>query len=203
MKKIFFLIVALGLVVFMAAPVMAQGAYTLNPEIGQGGARLKYGVKAHPVSITLIEYDKTMVGGDTTVALLKANKRFSFVAPFTCLLDSMWIVYSGIVTADTFATADTNAGLIIRVFTGGGSATAPATAAYVCSTSTRGATTAIQLAGKLRANTARYGAKNATIANRTLTAGEVYSVVIDTMGAGPSIIPRRLIAGWNLIPPDK
>lgn len=202
MKKLFSFLAVVLILALVVSPVFAQ-SYTKNPSIRRGGGNLAYGVKAHPVSITLIEYDKTVVGGDTTVALLKANKKFSFVAPFTCLLDSMWIVYSGTTTADTFATADTNAGLIIRIYTGGGSHTAPATAAFVCSTSTRGATTAIQLTGKLRANTARFGQANSTSSNRYLTAGEVYSVVVDTMGAGPSIIPRRLLAGWNLIPPDK
>ncbi|GEM_PF-6279646 len=203
MRKFLTLALAALMLAFIAGNALCQSYSNKLAPSGFGGEKLKYAVKAHPVQVTLIEYDKTVVGGDTTATLLKANKRFSFVAPFTCLIDSFWVCYSGIVQADTIPTADTTNNLIIRVFTGGGAATAPATAAFVCSLATRGTTTAAQLAGKLRANTVRYGSKSAIQTYRYLTAGELYSVVIDTQAAGPSVIPRRLIAGWNLVPPDK
>jgi hypothetical protein len=207
MKRIF-LVLALMLCVGMA---FGQ-SYTKNPTYGIGGETFKYGMKAHPVSIVLVEYDKTVNGGDTTAAMIKANKRFSFVAPFTCLIDSFWMCYSGIVAADTIAAADTLAGYIVKVFTGGGAGTAPATEAFRCSTVTSisaghntATTTALQLATRMKPNTVYRGNTHATITNRYLTAGELYSIVIDTIGAGHTIAggPRRLIAGWNLVAPNK
>jgi len=209
MKKLFFLLGVIALVLLVAGSAMAQ-KYTKNPSNGKGGYDTKYGVKVTTITGTINSNPQNSLAqgaatnNDTTVAQINGNK-ITFVAPFTCLLDSFCMWYDAPTAAsDSMMTADTMGGWRLVVKTGGSAFTAPADTAFVDSTCKRATTTALQLAAKLRANTVRYGERYA-VANRMLTSGELWSVQVDTVYGHAAVtgIPKNLRFSVNLIPPDK
>lgn len=185
MKKLFFLLGVIALVLLVAGSAMAQ-KYTKNPSNGKGGYDTKYGVKAHPYVFQLIS--QSILGGNVDSLVANINGYYvGFTAPFTCLIDSAWLMTD----KDSVAFADTVTNhYLVDILCG----TSYADTAFYY--------TGAGEANRLQTDEVHYMTKSTTASKRYLTAGEKVRIKIIDVGT-PTTIPRALRCGFNLIPPDK